>query len=198
MSRSRSELERQTELALRAVKEDGRADHRDRVAGIASLIEAHHRRRQEPRCSHRATAYLKEYGAGVDFATCWPSPPRLSGCSKAIVLRADPSSSTEQTYAAARDQYLPALRRLVQDYFCPHRRRRHGITDDDGPSQRIGEKTTVDVGGVPPSIRRSRDNKRSRRRHTEVIPGAGFARSESITRVFRWAIELDAPAGARP
>ncbi len=56
---------------------------------------------------------------------------------------------SEAVYAAARDQYLPALRRLYQDYFARTRVAAMVFPATRVPPPRIGEETVLLIRGQP-------------------------------------------------
>jgi Asp-tRNA(Asn)/Glu-tRNA(Gln) amidotransferase A subunit family amidase len=140
-------------------------------------------------------AFLREYGAGVSFDEV------LAGASDDIqavfrrdVLPGGPGFVAESVYAAARDEHLPALRRMYADYFA-----RSGVAamlfpatlvpppaiGDEGP-QRIGARD------IPFDVAVARN----------IAPGStagipGLVLPAGLTSAgLPVAIELDAPGGA--
>ncbi|HEY2634907.1 MAG TPA: amidase family protein, partial [Steroidobacteraceae bacterium] len=140
-------------------------------------------------------AYLKEYGAGVDFDTVVAqASPDIQRLFRSDVLPGGANFVTEQAYAAARDQHLPALRRLYSDYFA-----RTGVAamvfpTTLVPAPRIGEETSVKVGNrsLPFDTAVARN----------IAPGStagvpGLVLPVGLTNAgLPVAIEFDAPAGA--
>jgi mandelamide amidase len=189
------EVERQTELALARLKEAGALIIETELPGLASLIDLTTDAVQNHDVRIALPAYLKEYGAGVDFDTLLAqASPDIQRVFKSDVLPGGTNFVTEQKYAAARDQYLPALRRLYQDYFA-----RTGVAamvfpTTLVPAPRIGEETTVDVGGRPLPF----DTVVAR----NIAPGStaglpGLVLPVGLTHAgLPVAIEFDAPAGA--
>src|ERR1700737_805807 len=113
------EVERQTGLALARLKEAGAQIVETQLPGLASLIELTTDAVQNHDVRTALAGYLKEYGAGVDFDTVVAqSSPDIQRVFRSDVLPGGANFVTEAHYAAARDQYLPALRRLYQDYFA--------------------------------------------------------------------------------
>jgi Asp-tRNA(Asn)/Glu-tRNA(Gln) amidotransferase A subunit family amidase len=189
------EVERQTELALARLKEAGALIVETQLPGLASLIELTTDAVQNHDVRIALPAYLKEYGAGVDFDTLVAqASPDIQRVFRSDVLPGGANFVTEPKYAAARDQYLPALRRLYQDYFA-----RTGVAamvfpTTLVPAPRIGEETTVDVGGRPLPF----DTAVAR----NIAPGStagvpGLVLPVGLTRAgLPVSIEFDAPAGA--
>jgi indoleacetamide hydrolase len=190
-----AEVERQTELALARLKEAGALIVETELPGLASLIELTTDAVQNHDVRIALPAYLKEYGAAVDFDTLVAqASPDIQRVFKSDVLPGGANFVTEQKYAAARDQYLPALRRLYRDYFA-----RTGVAamvfpTTLVPAPRIGEETTVQVGGRPLPF----DTVVAR----NIAPGStagvpGLVLPVGLTHAgLPVAIEFDAPAGA--
>ena len=189
------EVERQTELALARLKEAGALIVETQLPGLASLIDLTTDAVQNHDVRIALPAYLKEYGAGVDFDTLVAqASPDIQRVFRSDVLPGGANFVTEPKYAAARDQHLPALRRLYQDYFA-----RTGVAamvfpTTLVPAPRIGEETTVDVGGRPLPF----DTAVAR----NIAPGStagvpGLVLPVGLTRAgLPVSIEFDAPAGA--
>jgi Asp-tRNA(Asn)/Glu-tRNA(Gln) amidotransferase A subunit family amidase len=189
------EVERQTELALARLKEAGALIVETQLPGLASLIDLTTDAVQNHDVRIALPAYLKEYGAGVDFDTLVAqASPDIQRVFRSDVLPGGANFVTEPKYAAARDQYLPALRRLYRDYFA-----RTGVAamvfpTTLVPAPRIGEETTVDVGGRPLPF----DTAVAR----NIAPGStagvpGLVLPVGLTRAgLPVSIEFDAPAGA--
>jgi Asp-tRNA(Asn)/Glu-tRNA(Gln) amidotransferase A subunit family amidase len=189
------EVERQTGLALARLMEAGAQIVETHLPGLGSLIDLTTDAVQNHDVRIALAGYLKEYGAGVDFDTLISqASPDIQRVFRRDVLPGGLNFVTEAKYAAARDQYLPALRRLYGDYFA-----RTGVAamvfpTTLVPAPRIGEETTVDVGGHPLPF----DTAVAR----NIAPGStaglpGLVLPVGLTRTgLPVAIEFDAPAGA--
>jgi Asp-tRNA(Asn)/Glu-tRNA(Gln) amidotransferase A subunit family amidase len=189
------EVERLTGLALARLKEAGAHIVETQLPGLASLIELTTDAVQNHDVRIALAGYLKEYGAGLDFDTLIAqASPDIQRVFRSDVLPGGVNFVTEAHYAAARDQYLPALRRLYGDYFA-----RTGVAAmifpaTLVPAPRIGEETTVDVGGRPLPF----DTAVAR----NIAPGStaglpGLVLPVGLTHTgLPVAIELDAPSGA--
>jgi len=189
------EVERQTELALARLKEAGALIVETQLPGLASLIELTTDAVQNHDVRIALAAYLKEYGAGVDFDTVVAqASPDIQRLFRSDVLPGGANFVAEQVYAAARDQHLPALRRLYSDYFA-----RTGVAamvfpTTLVPAPLIGEETTVKVGSrsLPFDTAVARN----------IAPGStagvpGLVLPVGLTHAgLPVAIEFDAPAGA--
>ncbi len=141
------EVLRLTELALARLKEAGAQIIDTRLPGLAALIELTTDAVQNHDVRIALARYLKEYGAGVDFETLVArASPDIQRVFRSDVLPGGANFVTEPVYAAARDQHLPALRGLYQDYFS-----RTGVAAMVFPTTlvaapKIGEETRVAVG----------------------------------------------------
>jgi len=144
------EVERLTELAIARLKDAGVTVIETRLPGLAPLIELTTNPVQNHDVRVALPRYLKAYGAGVSFdALVAQASPDIQQAFRSDVLPGGANFVTEAAYAAARDHYLPDLRRLYQDYFA-----RTGVAamlfpTTLVPAPRIGEETTVEVRGKP-------------------------------------------------
>jgi indoleacetamide hydrolase len=144
------EVERLAELAIARLKDAGVQVIETQLPGLASLIEPTTNPVQNHDVRVALPRYLEEYGAGVDFDTLVAqASPDIQQIFRSDVLPGGANFVTEAAYGLARDQYLPALRRLYQDYFA-----RTGVAamifpTTLVPAPRIGEETTVEVRGKP-------------------------------------------------
>jgi indoleacetamide hydrolase len=144
------EVERLTELAIARLKDAGVQVIETQLPGLASLIELTTNPVQNHDVRVALPRYLEEYGAGVDFdALVAQASPDIQQAFRSDVLPGGANFITEAVYAAARDQYLPALRRLYQEYFARTRVAAIIFPTTLVPAPRIGEETTVQVGGKP-------------------------------------------------
>jgi Asp-tRNA(Asn)/Glu-tRNA(Gln) amidotransferase A subunit family amidase len=188
------EVERLTGLALARLKEAGAQIIETHLPGLGSLIDLTTDAVQNHDVRIALAGYLKEYGAGVEFdSLVSQASPDIQQVFRSDVLPGGVNFVTEAKYAAARDQYLPALRRLYGEYFA-----RTGVAamvfpTTLVPAPRIGEETTVDAGGRPlPFVTAVARN---------IAPGStaglpGLVLPVGLTHTgLPVAIEFDAPAG---
>ena len=188
------EVLRLTELALARLQEAGAQIIDTQLPGLAPLIELTTDAVQNHDVRVALAHYLKEYGAGVDFETLVArTSPDIQRVFRSDVLPGGANFVTEAVYAAARDQHLPALRRLYQDYFA-----RTGVTAMVFPTTlvaapKIGEETRVAVGdhSLPFDVAIARN----------IAPGSTAGLPGLVLPVglnkdgLPLSIELDAPAG---
>ncbi len=140
-------------------------------------------------------SYLQDYGSGVSFEQLLAQASGdIRETFAGYVLPGAPHAVSDAEYAAARDEHLPALRKLYRDFFTQHRVDALVFPTLMVPPPRIGEETTVDIGGrtIPFEIAIARNISPG---STAGIPGlvlpAGLTQGG-----LPLSIELDGPAGA--
>jgi Asp-tRNA(Asn)/Glu-tRNA(Gln) amidotransferase A subunit family amidase len=144
------EVGRLTELAFARLRDAGVQIIETTLPGLASLIDLTTNPVQNHDVRLALPRYLKEYGAGIDFETLvGQASPDIRQVFRSDVLPGGANFVTEAAYAAARDQYLPALRRLYQDYFSRTHVAAMVFPTTLVPAPAIGEETTVEVRGRP-------------------------------------------------
>ena len=144
------EVMRMTELALARLKDAGAQIIETHLPGLGSLIDLTTNAVQNHDVRGALARYLKQYGAGVDFdSLVAQASPDIQSVFRSDVLPGGANFVTEPKYAAARDQYLPSLRRLYQDYFARTQVAAMVFPTTLVPAPRIGEETTVEVRGRP-------------------------------------------------
>jgi Asp-tRNA(Asn)/Glu-tRNA(Gln) amidotransferase A subunit family amidase len=142
------EVERLTELALSRLKAAGAQIVETQLPGLASLIDLTTDPVQNHDVRLALARYLKEYGAGVDLETLVAqASPDIQRVFRSDVLPGGANFVAEPAYAAARDQHLPALRRLYREYFERARVAAMVFPTTLVSAPKIGEETTLDVGG---------------------------------------------------
>jgi len=145
-----SEVEHITELALGRLKDAGAELIDTQLPDVARLIDLTTDQVQNHDVRIALARYLKEYGAGVTFDELIArASPDIQTIFRSDVLPGGANFVSESVYAAARDRYLPELRRLYQDYFS-----RTGVAAMVFPAIRvaaplIGEETTIQIRGRP-------------------------------------------------
>jgi Asp-tRNA(Asn)/Glu-tRNA(Gln) amidotransferase A subunit family amidase len=189
------EVARLTELALARLKEAGAQIIETQLPGLGTLIDLTTNPVQNHDVRGALALYLKQYGAGVDFDTLVAqASPDILSVFRSDVLPGGANFITEPKYAAARDQYLPALRRLYQDYFARTQVAAMVFPTTLVPAPRIGEETTVEVRGRPLPF----ETVVAR----NIAPGStaglpGLVLPVGLTRAgLPVSVEFDAPAGA--
>jgi mandelamide amidase len=189
------EVLRLTELALARLKDAGAQIVETQLPGLAALIDLTTDAVQNHDVRIALAQYLEQYGTGVDFGTLIAqASPDIQRVFRSDVLPGGANFVTEPAYAAARDQYLPALRRLYRDYFARTSVAAMVFPTTLVPAPRIGEETTVMVGGRPLPF----DTVVAR----NIAPGStaglpGLVLPVGLTHAgLPVSIELDAPAGS--
>ena len=142
------EVLRLTELALARLKDAGVQVLDTELPGLGSLIDLTTDIVQNHDVRVALARYLNEYGAGVDFETLIAqASPDIQRVFRSDVLPGGANFVAEPTYAAARDQYLPALRRLYREYFARTHVAAMVFPTTLVPPPKIGEDNTIEVGG---------------------------------------------------
>jgi indoleacetamide hydrolase len=144
------EVERLTGLAFARLQDAGVQIIETTLPGLASLIDLTTDPVQNHDVRVALARYLKEYGAGIDLETLVEqASPDIRQVFRSDVLPGGANFVTETVYTAARDQYLPALRRLYQEYFSRTQVAAMVFPTTLVPAPAIGEETTVNVRGRP-------------------------------------------------
>jgi Asp-tRNA(Asn)/Glu-tRNA(Gln) amidotransferase A subunit family amidase len=188
------EVRRLTELALERLVDAGAQIIETQLPGLGSLIDLTTDAIQNRDIRVALPRYLNEYGAGIDFdALVAQASPGIQQVFRSNILPGGANFITEAAYAAARDQYLPALRRLYSEYFAGTGVAAMVFPATLVPAPRIGEEITVEAGDreLPFDIAVARN----------IAPGStaglpGLVLPVGLTRTgLPVAIELDAAAG---
>ncbi len=163
------------------------------LPGLGSLIDLTTDEVQNHDVRSALAAYLKEFGAGVDFDTVVAqASPDIQKLFRSDVLPGGANFVTEAKYAAARDQHLPALRRLYREYFAKNGLDAMIFPTTQVPATPIGADS-VEMRGRTLSF----DSVISR----NIAPGStagipGLVLPAALTQAgLPVSIELDAPAG---
>lgn len=138
------EVERIAQSALNRLRDAGAVLVEGIIPTLAHLIEL----TTDPIQNHdvviELARYLKAYGAHVTVDELIASAsPDIRTLFRSDVLPGGPNVTAEATYIAARDQHLPALRRLFQDYFARSQVAALVFPATLVPPPLIGEETTV-------------------------------------------------------
>ncbi len=136
-----------TELALARLKEAGAQVIDTQLPGLGPLIELTTDVIQNHDVRVALTRYLDEYGAGVDFESLVArASPDIQRVFRSDVMPGGANFVTDAVYAAARDQHLPALRRLYLDYFARTQVAAMVFPTTLVAAPKIGEETRVMAG----------------------------------------------------
>ena len=143
-----SQVEQLTADALRRLQSAGAQIVETELPGLQRLIELTTYTIQNHDVRVSLARYLQEYGTQLTFEqVVRQASPDIRALFKSYVLTGAPNFISEETYAAARDIHLPALRRAYRDYFA-----RTGVAAivfpvTLAPAPLIGEDVTVDIQG---------------------------------------------------
>jgi mandelamide amidase len=138
------EVERITDAALRRLRDAGAVLVEGAMPDLARLIDLTTEPVQNHDVRFALPRYLKDYGAPVTFdELVAQASPDIRDTFRTDVLAGAPNAVTDAAYGAARDQYLPALRRLYQDYFARTQVAAVVFPTTLVPPPLIGEETTV-------------------------------------------------------
>jgi indoleacetamide hydrolase len=144
------EVERIADAALARLKEAGAVLVETPLPGIERLVDLTTDQVQNHDVRLALARYLEEYGAGLTFEELIAqASPDIQAIFKSDVMPGGANFVTEPVYAAARDQYLPELRRLYQAYFEKTGAAAMVFPATRVPAPRIGEETTLDIRGQP-------------------------------------------------
>jgi Asp-tRNA(Asn)/Glu-tRNA(Gln) amidotransferase A subunit family amidase len=114
-----SEVERVTADALRRLESAGAQLVETELPGLQRLIELTTDAVQNHDVRISLGRYLQEYGTQLTFEqVVRQASPDIRALFRSDVLPGGPNFVSEDTYAAARDIHLPALRRVYRDYFA--------------------------------------------------------------------------------
>ncbi len=140
------EVERITYLALERLKSAGAELIDTQMPGLAKLIDLTTNQVQNYDVRIALPRYLEEYGAGVTFEQLVArASPDIQAVFRSDVLPGGANFVTEPVYAAARDRYLPELRRLYQDYFSRTGAAAMVFPAVRVPAPLIGEEATIQI-----------------------------------------------------
>jgi indoleacetamide hydrolase len=144
------EVERLTELAFARLMDAGAQIVDTQLPGLAALIDLTTDNVQNHDVRGALTRYLTEYGAGVDLQSLVSQASAdIQRVFRRDVLPGGANFVTELVYAAARDQHLPALRRLYEDYFARTQVAAMIFPTTLVAAPKIGEEKTLNVRGRP-------------------------------------------------
>src|SRR5258706_1766839 len=118
------------------------------IPGLAHLIDLTTDPVQNHDVRPELARYLKEYGAGLSVEELISrASPDIREIFRTDVMPGGVNVVSEAAYTAARDQHLPALRRLFQEYFSRAQVAAIVFPATLLPPPLIGEETTLTVGG---------------------------------------------------
>ena len=138
------EIARVTDLGLARLRAAGAIVVEGTLPGLAKLIALTTQQVQNHDVRFTLAAYLKEYGTGLTLdQLVAQASPDIRENFQSYVLPGGANVVSEAVYAAARDQHLPALRRLFRDYFAHSQVSAIVFPATMVPAPVIGAETTV-------------------------------------------------------
>ena len=190
-----SEVERVSNLALARLENAGAKLIETQMPGLARLIDLTTDPVQNHDVRFALPRYLKEYGAGLTLEELLArASPDIQAIFRSDVMPGGANFVSESAYAAARDQYLPALRKLYAEYFSRTQVAAMVFPATRVPPPLIGEETTLQIQGRPVPFEEA-VARNIAPGSTAGVPGlilpAGLTTSGLPV-----ALEFDAPAGA--
>jgi mandelamide amidase len=190
------EVERIAGEALTRLHDAGAVLVEGKIPGLAHLIDLTTNPVQNHDVRPELARYLEDYGARLSVEELIAhASPDIREIFRTDVMPGGANVVSEAAYAAARDQHLPALRRLFQEYFSRTQVAAIVFPATLVPPPLIGEETTLKAGGgrsLPFEVAVARNIAPG---STAGLPGlvlpAGLNSSGLPV-----ALEFDAPAGS--
>ena len=188
------EVERVTARALDALRAAGAVLVEANIPGLAELISLTTAQVQLFEVMPRLSEYLARYGAPVDFDGLMELvSPDIRSSFDTFVRSGGAQAVSEQDFIAARDVHLPALRRVLSEYFAVNELAAMVFPATQIPAPRIGQDTEVELNGrsvlLEPVISRNISPGSTAGLPGLVVPVGLTAGGLPI------ALEFDAPAG---
>jgi Asp-tRNA(Asn)/Glu-tRNA(Gln) amidotransferase A subunit family amidase len=145
-----SEVQRVSNLALARLESAGAKLIETQMPGLARLIDLTTDQVQNHDVRLALPRYLEEYGAGLTLEELIArASPDIQAVFRSDVLPGGANFVSESVYAAARDRYLPALRKLYEEYFSRTQVAAMVFPATRVPPPLIGEETTLQIQGRP-------------------------------------------------
>jgi Asp-tRNA(Asn)/Glu-tRNA(Gln) amidotransferase A subunit family amidase len=142
------EVERIAAGALRRLEDAGAVLVEAPLPGVASLVDRATDQIQNHDVRFALARYLATYGAPVDLKQLIEqASPDIQAVFQSYVLPGGENFVTETAYMAARDRYVPELKRAYRDYFAHHRLDAMVFPATRVAAPLIGEETTLDIAG---------------------------------------------------
>ena len=142
------EVQRITAAALRRLASAGAVLVEAPLAGVGALVDHATDQIQNHDVRVALARYLSTYGAAVDFNQLIErASPDIQAAFRSYVLPGGENFVSETAYLAARDRYVPELKRAYRDYFARHRLDAMVFPATRVPAPLIGDETTLDIAG---------------------------------------------------
>ena len=142
------ELERIAAQALHRLESAGAVLVEAPLPGVGPLVDHATDQIQNHDVRFALARYLATYGAPVDLDQLIErASPDIQATFRDYVLPGGNGFVSETVYVAARDRYVPELKRAYHDYFTRHRLDAMVFPATRVPAPRIGDETTLDIAG---------------------------------------------------
>jgi len=189
------DVESVTTRALARLRDAGVVLVESNLPNLQALIDRSTAQIQNHDVRPALTRFLKEYRAGVSFdELIAQASPDIQAIFTSDILPGARNFVSESTYAAARDQALPALRTLFADYFQKNQIDAIVFPATMVPAPKIGDEDMLEVAGrrisFTTAVSRNIDPGSTTGLPGLVLP-AGLSSSGLPI-----SLEFDAPAGS--
>ena len=142
------EVARIVEAALHRLQSAGAVLVEAPLPGIGVLVDHATDQIQNHDVRFALPRYLATYGAPVDLDQLLErASPDIQALFRSDVLPGGANFVTETKYLAARDRYVPELKRAYHDYFARHRLDAMVFPATRVPAPLIGDDTTLAIAG---------------------------------------------------
>ena len=142
------EVERITAEGLRRLESAGAILFEAPLPGVGRLVNRAAAQIQNHDVRLALALYLSTYRAPVDLRQLIEYASRdIQAVFRKHVLPGGEKFVRETTYLAARDRYVPELKRAYHDYFARHRLDAMAFPATRVPAPLIGAETTLDIAG---------------------------------------------------
>ena len=142
------EVGRLTELALARLRDAGAVLVESALPGLQALIDRATAQVQNHDVRIELPQFLEAHRAGVSFGeVIAAASPDIQALFRSDILPGGRNFVSEPAYAAARDEVLPALRRLFREYFAREHVEAMVFPATMLPAPRIGDEDLVEVAG---------------------------------------------------
>jgi indoleacetamide hydrolase len=142
------EVERITAQALHRLESAGVVLVEAPLPGVGTVVDHATDQIQNHDVRFALARYLSTYGAPVDLEQLIArASPDIRAIFRRDVLPGGENFVTETVYVAARDRYVPELKRAYHEYFARHRLDAMVFPATRVAAPLIGDETTLDIAG---------------------------------------------------
>lgn len=142
------DVERISDEAVRKLADAGAEIVAVDVADLARLIGLTTAQVQQYHVMPMLAMYLDEFGAGISFdELIAQASPDIRSAFRRLVLPGGALTPTKEEFVAARDEYLPALRKTLSAYFSRNTLDAMIFPTTQIAASPIGKDTEIDING---------------------------------------------------